>query len=60
MTELEMIEYDDALVMLFSMCQQYGAREVLTDFRESFPDMFDEVLVQINRIPPRAKAALLR
>jgi len=60
MSELEQLEYDDALVQLFSMCQQYGAREVLSDFRNSFPEMFEEILVQINRLPPKQRAALLR
>ena len=59
--ELEQLEYEDALVMLNSMCQQYGAREVLKDFREAYPDMFGEVLIQINRLgPDRHVAALLR
>lgn len=57
----QQLDYDDALVMLNSMCQQYGAREFLSDFRHNFPDMFEEILVQINRFgPPRKTAALLR
>lgn len=57
--QLEQLDYDDTLVMLYSVCQQYGAREVLVSFRDAFPEMFDELLVQINRIPPKPKAALL-
>lgn len=58
---LERLEYEDALVLLNSMCQQYGAREVLKDFRDAYPDMFQEVLVQITRLDPGKKvAALLR
>jgi hypothetical protein len=58
--QLEQLNYDDALILLFSVCQQYGAREVFSDFRQAFPDMFDEIVVQINRLPPIPKAALLK
>jgi hypothetical protein len=59
-TEIEQLEYDDALIVLFSVCQQYGAREVFRDFRASFPDMFQEILVQVNRLPPENLPALLK
>jgi hypothetical protein len=58
--QLEQLEYDDAIVSLYSVCQQYGAREVLSSFRDAFPEMFDEILVQINRLPPKPKAFLLK
>jgi hypothetical protein len=58
--ELQQLDYNDAILSFYSMCEQYGAREVLKDFRQSFPEMFEEVVVQINRLPPPAKAALLR
>jgi hypothetical protein len=58
--QLEQLEYDDTLVSLHSLCQQYGAREVLKDFREHFPEMFTELLVQINRLTPPPKAVLLK
>jgi hypothetical protein len=48
----EQLDYDDALLAFFSVCQQYGARKVLSDFRSLFPDMYEEVLVQINRLGP--------
>ena len=57
--ELEQLDYDDALVLLFSMCQQYGAREVFKDFRQAFPDMFEEIVVQVNRLGPRDKLPAL-
>lgn len=58
---LEQLEYEDAIVSLNSMCQAYGAREVFKDFRSAYPDMFEEILVQINRLGPQSKvAALLR
>jgi len=55
----EQLDYDDALILLYSVCQQYGAREVFKDFRHAFPDMFDEVVVQINRLGPERKTAAL-
>lgn len=59
--ELEQLDYDDALILLYSMCQQYGAREVFRDFRQAFPEMFEEVVVQVNRLGPHGRvAALLR
>jgi hypothetical protein len=58
--ELEQLEYNDTLIGLHSICEQYGAREVLRDFRATFPEMFEELVVQINRLPPPPKAALLR
>jgi hypothetical protein len=56
----EQLDYDDTLIQLYSICQQYGAREVLKDFRQNFPDMFEEVVAQINRLPPTNRAALLK
>lgn len=58
--EMEQINYDDSLVSLHSVCQQYGARKVLRDFREAFPEMFAEILQQINRLPRDDLPALLR
>lgn len=60
MNEFEQLEYDDALVSLFSVCQQYGVRQVFADFRSAFPEMFTEIEAQINRLPPENRAALLR
>jgi hypothetical protein len=55
----EQLDYDDTLVLLFSVCQQYGAREVFKDFRQAFPDMFEEIVVQVNRLGPRDKLPAL-
>lgn len=59
-TEIEQLDYDDALLAFFHVCQQYGARTVLEDFRAQFPDMFGEIVVQLNRAPHEKVAALLR
>jgi hypothetical protein len=58
--ELEQQEYEDTLVMLNSMFEQYGVREVMKDFRDNFPKMFEELTVQIDRLTPASKVALLR
>jgi len=59
--ELETLDYEDSLVLFNSSCEQYGARQVLVDFRDAFPDMFKEVEIQIERLKPQPKvAALLR
>lgn len=50
MTEIEQLQYEDALVMFNSLCEQYGARSVLKDFKTAFPEMFQEILVQSDRI----------
>lgn len=57
--EIEQLDYDDALVSLYSVCQQYGVRDVLDSFRSCFPDMFEEIVAQINRLPQKQVAALL-
>lgn len=60
-TELEQLDYEDTLVNLNMLMQQYGCRQAMTDFRDAFPEMFAELVIQINRIPPKDKvAALLR
>jgi hypothetical protein len=59
--EMGLLEYEDTLVSLNSLFEQYGCREVMKDFRNGFPDMFAELVVQINRLKPDAQiAALLR
>lgn len=50
--ELEQLEYEDVLVNLNSLFEQYGCREVCKDFRTCYPAMFDELLIQINRLKP--------
>lgn len=49
--ETDMLEYNDVLVDLHSAFEQYGCRRVLGDFRDAYPEMFIELVVQINRLP---------
>ena len=59
--EIEQLDYEDVLVNLNSLFEQYGCREVLKDFRRSYPHMFEELVIQINRLKPDGQiAALLR
>lgn len=61
MTELEKLDYEDALVNFNSILEQNGCRQALLDFRNAFPAMYQELVIQIGRIPPqREVAALLR
>lgn len=58
---MEQIEYEDTLVNLNSILEQYGCRSVLLDFKDAFPHMYNELVVQIGRLPPNGQvAALLR
>lgn len=60
-SEIEQLDYEDVLVSLNSLLEQYGARKVFTDFRDAFPKMYEELVIQINRLPPQGQvAALLR
>lgn len=59
--ELAQLAYEDVLVSLNSLFEQYGTRQVLASFREAYPDMYEEVVIQINRLPPQRQVpALLR
>jgi hypothetical protein len=55
----ENLDYDDTLLQFYTACHQYGVRNVLIDFRRAFPDMFDEVNVQINRLKPERQVPSL-
>lgn len=57
---LQQLNYDDALLSLYSICQDYGCRRVLEDFRDAFPEMFREIEIQIRRLPPENLPALLK
>lgn len=57
--ELEQLDYDDSLLALYTSCMLYGARKVCEDFHRQFPQMFDELLVQINRVLPEEKLPAL-
>lgn len=58
-SELQQLEYEDTLVQLNSCCQQYGCRAVLIDFRDMAPKMFEELMVQGNRLIPKQQLARL-
>jgi hypothetical protein len=60
--ELAQLEYEDTLVQLNSFFEQYGCRQVMKDFRDVYPRMFEELVVQIDRLKPgnQQVAALLR
>ena len=60
MTEEEQLRYNDFMVDFASIIQQYGVRRVMTDFQSHYPAFFDEVKIQINRLPEKPIAALLR
>lgn len=60
MTEEQQLHYNDFQVELASMIQQYGVRRVMTDFQSHYPAFFDELKIQINRLPEKPIAALLR
>lgn len=58
---MEQLAYEDLLVQLNSQLEQYGVREVMKDFRVAYPNMFEELVLQINRLMPDKKLpALLR
>lgn len=58
--EIEMLEYNDALVGFVSIVQQHGAQKVLRDFERFYPSFFKEIKIQINRFPEKPVAALLK
>lgn len=60
MNEEDQLRYNDVLVDLASMMQQYGVRRVMSDFQAHYPGFFQELKVQINRFPEKPVAALLR
>lgn len=54
------LDYDDSILSLYSVCQEYGCRRVLLDFRTAFPEMFHELEIQIKRLPDENLPALLK
>lgn len=59
--EMEQLGYEDCLVSLNGFYEQYGVRTVMTDFRDAFPKMFEEVQIQTCRLKPaKSIPALLR
>jgi len=57
--QMEQMGYEDALVCLNSAMEQFGCRVVLRDFRDNFPAMFEETVVQIGRLDNDKKVAAL-
>ena len=60
MNENEKLNYNDFLVEMASYIQQMGVRRVMMDFQEHYPSFFQELKIQVNRVPERPAAALLR
>ena len=60
MNEHELLEYNDVLVDFANLVHRYGVRRVLIDFQTHYPDFLEEVRVQVNRLPQKPIAALLR
>lgn len=60
MTELEKLHMDDLKADLSSAIEKYGAREVLMSFKESYPNHYTELFVQMTRnLKTRTVPALL-
>lgn len=60
MTETELLDYNDVLVDFASLIQKYGFRRVLVDFQVAYPDFFEELKVQANRLPQKPLPVLLK
>ena len=58
--ELEQLQYNDVLTDLASAMETVGVRKLLRDFRENYPNHFEEIVVQIHRLDQRPAAALFR
>lgn len=60
MTELDTLHYDDLMADLAMNIQQYGARRVLQDFEQRYPELMQELRVQFMRRDSKQIAALLK
>ena len=58
--ELRQLQYNDVLTDLASAIETSGCRRLLIDFRENYPNHFQEIVDQIHRLDQRPVAALLR
>lgn len=58
--ELQQLQYNDVLTDLASAIETSGCRRLLIDFRENYPNHFQEIVDQIHRLDQRPVAALLR
>lgn len=61
MTENEVLDYVDLLATLAGTIEQFGARRISKDFRDFYPELFEELLIQALRVQKeRQIAALLK
>jgi hypothetical protein len=60
MTETELLDYNDVLVDFASLIQKYGFRRVLIDFQAAYPDFFEEMKTQANRLPEKPMPVLFK
>lgn len=47
--ELEELQYMDLLSDISSAIEHFGARKVLLDFKQAFPNHYNEMFVQMTR-----------
>lgn len=47
--EMEQIHYNDLMADLASAIESYGARKILGDFKDNYPNHYNEMFVQMNR-----------
>jgi hypothetical protein len=47
--ELKQIHYDDVMADLASLIMQYGARKVLYDFKQRYPDYYRSVELSFEK-----------
>ncbi len=60
MTENEQLDYNDVLVSLASTFQHFGVRRVMSDFQAYYPDYYQEMKVQMERMNSRPMPVLLQ
>lgn len=59
MNELEYLHMDDLKADLASAIEQYGARSVLMQFKESYPSHYNELQAQVTRAQDTRKIPVL-
>lgn len=58
--ELKQLENNDVIVDFISSMEQRGCRSLLMHIKEEFPNHFQEMQVQMERIKSKQVASLLR
>lgn len=58
--ELKQLENNDVIVDFISSMEQRGCRSLLMHIKEEFPNHFQEIQVQMERIKSKQVASLLR